>query len=187
MKYRNCSSNRSIQNQSVFENSLLEIMSAKKYADITVTDIANQAGLSRKSFYHYFDGKDGCLKALVDHTLHDLHSQQMLNPDGTLSLAHIFCYWKEQHRLLDALFQNHMTDLLLSRTLYFATVEDGFRTYVARTQGDITREQVVLLIGGLVTVLMDWYLSGYEADPQAVGESLDPLFTRLFPAADICI
>ncbi len=175
MKYRNCSSTRAIQQQSIFENSLLEVMSAKKYADITVTDIANHAGLSRKSFYHYFDGKDGCLKALVDHTVQNLRPHQKLGADGIFSLVNMFCYWKEQQRLIDALYQNNRITMLLNRILYFATEEDGFRTYVSGNE-NITREQVVLLVGGLFAVLVDWYLSDFEKDPQALGDSLKQFF-----------
>ncbi len=179
MNYRNCSSDRAALHQSAFENSLLKLMSEKKYSDITVTDIARQAGFSRKSFYHYFDRKDGCLIALVDHEIHSNLFQQEPHPHGHISITACLQYWQEHRALTDALYRNRMMNLLLERMLFFATVEDGFRIYVARRWNDTPREQVVMLVGGLYAVLLDWYLSGYEKDPEEIGNILESLLAQI--------
>ena len=42
------------------------LLEDKKFADISVDDLAKGAGLSRPTFYFYFPSKDAVLLALVD-------------------------------------------------------------------------------------------------------------------------
>ncbi|MBY4899137.1 TetR/AcrR family transcriptional regulator [Cupriavidus sp. AU9028] len=43
---------------------LAQALSAKPYADLTITDIVREAGVSRRTFYEHFEGRSDCLLAL---------------------------------------------------------------------------------------------------------------------------
>ena len=69
--YKHCNTEESAYRQRQLEQSLLELMEDFPYKAITIGQICDQVGISRKSFYRYFDSKDGCLFALLDHTIMD--------------------------------------------------------------------------------------------------------------------
>lgn len=48
------------------KSSLLQLMSEKSFEDITVTELAREAGINRKTFYSHFEGLDAVLAELED-------------------------------------------------------------------------------------------------------------------------
>ena len=67
--YKHCITESSADRQRQFEAALLELMEHKNYSQISVQEICDRVGLSRKSFYRYFSSKEMCLTALVDHAI----------------------------------------------------------------------------------------------------------------------
>ena len=86
--YKMCKSEQSAQRQRELEQGLLKAMGTCHYDEISVSDLCDQMGIPRKSFYRYFSGKDGALHALIDHTLMELESFPMaLNPKEKRTVA----------------------------------------------------------------------------------------------------
>lgn len=67
--YKLCKTEQSAQRQRQLEAGLLAVMGKTRYEDISISDLCEQIGVPRKTFYRYFSGKDGALHALIDHTL----------------------------------------------------------------------------------------------------------------------
>ena len=79
--YKHCNTEESAQRQRQLEQCLLELMSDVPYANIKIGQICDLSGVSRKSFYRYFDSKDGCLHALLDHIIMNGSAYYMSNAD----------------------------------------------------------------------------------------------------------
>ena len=164
--YKQCATEESARRQRQLEQCLQELMLSGEYNQITVGDICDRAGISRKSFYRYFNSKEGCLYALVDHavfdgasfylpTYTDFSSQQVTH-------ERFFRYWKEQHDLLSALTQNNLTVLLVERMLVYTVQEEReFRSAIPGSTGD-AHERNLFYIGGIMTLVIDWHRSGYQ-------------------------
>ena len=67
--YKLCKTEQSAARQRRLEQGLLQAMQTQQYEDISISDLCDQMGVPRKSFYRYFSGKDGALHALIDHTM----------------------------------------------------------------------------------------------------------------------
>ena len=67
--YKLCKTEQSAQRQRMLEQGLLKAMLTQHFDEISVSDLCDEIGIPRKSFYRYFSGKDGALYALIDHTL----------------------------------------------------------------------------------------------------------------------
>ena len=67
--YTLCSTEKTAQQQAVFEKTFLQMLLERNYDDITVSDLCRRAGLSRKIFYRLFERKADVLYSLIDHTL----------------------------------------------------------------------------------------------------------------------
>ena len=61
-----CQTEYAIQKKSQLESSLLQLMTIRYYPEITVTDICQQAGIPRRTFYHYFVSKEDVLDSIIN-------------------------------------------------------------------------------------------------------------------------
>ncbi len=171
--YKHCSTEESVRRQRQLEQSLLDLMLTIGYNSITIADICDRVGITRKSFYRYFSSKEGCLHALLDHAVID-GAYVYLSDTGTSPLIYprFFQYWKEKRNLLEALIRNSMSGLLVEKMLaYTMQEEQEFRIFLHNT-ADITREQNIFYLGGIINLLLDWHQSGYQ---RSIAEMADIL------------
>ena len=57
--YKQCQTEQSTARQRQLEQGLLQIMQKRHYDEISVSDLCEELGIPRKSFYRYFASKDG--------------------------------------------------------------------------------------------------------------------------------
>ena len=77
--YKKCATEASAARQRQLEQGLLAAMSKRRYEEITVSDLCEELGIPRKSFYRYFSGKEGALHALIDHTILEFETEEEAN------------------------------------------------------------------------------------------------------------
>lgn len=177
--YKLCITEKSAKNQVALEQAFLRLALRRNYDDITITDICQEAGLSRKVYYRLFENKNDVLYALIDHTLGGLEAYA---PE--MEPLHRFCtYWKEQHLLLDALDLTQCNSLLLDRAIRFilnynpAALTD---IYPNLLRWDRTVQ--IFLISGLFGAIVDWHSRGFDTSEEEVSRSLRTLLSsRLHP------
>ena len=164
--YKHCATEESARRQRQLESCLLELMLVGNYSQITISHICDLAGISRKSFYRYFSSKEGCLCALMDHAIFDGASYYL--PGHTddrsvqINYTRFFQYWKEQHRLLDALSQNNLSMALVERMLVYISQEEREFQILYRDRKDDAHERSLFYIGGIMSLVLDWHRSGYR-------------------------
>ena len=72
--YKLCKTEQSARRQRQLEDGLLAAMQNMRYEDISISDLCQQLGIPRKSFYRYFTNKEGALYGLLDHNLMEFES-----------------------------------------------------------------------------------------------------------------
>lgn len=174
--YKHCNTEESAHRQRQLEQGLLELMADDPYDHITISQICEQVGISRKSFYRYFDGKDGCLHALLDHTIMDGSSYYMTesdDPDPELSFfTRYFEYWQRQTPLLDALEKNGQSLQLLQRMVrYILTEEPNYAQFMGIPQ-DHLMEHIAFTVGGLMGLVLTWHHEHFQKTAAQMGEVL---------------
>ena len=177
--YKHCATEESAQRQRQLEQALLELMLQDHYTQITISHICDKVGISRKSFYRYFSSKEGCLYALLDHTIFDGASYYLPNhnddPSVQMIFERLFQYWKNQHRLLDALERNSLTLLLVERMMVYTSQEENEFSSVLNTHDLDTHERVMFYIGGIMTLVLDWHRGGYSSSVLRMSQILTNL------------
>ncbi len=163
--YRKCTTEVSVLHQRQVTESLLELMQKMPYEDITVTQLCQTAGVTRRIFYHLFSNKTGALHALVDHRILDIQSYDREGPND---LVRFFRYWKEQKPFLDALAESGMSGLLLERMISNVLAEDYDVRYWLQRHGweQNNKEIIIFGLSGLVGLVYSWYYSGYQQSPE---------------------
>lgn len=172
--YRKCATEISVQHQRQVAESLLNLMRKMPYEDITVTQLCQTAGVSRRVFYHLFSNKQGALHALVDHKILGIESE---SPEITDENLRFFIYWKNQKEFLDALSENGLSGLLLERLINKVLEEDYDVLDWLRHNGwaDNSKEILIFGLSGLIGLVYSWYFSGFQQKPEELAAMVDKL------------
>ena len=190
--YKMCKTEQSAQRQRQLEQGLLKAMSQHHYDEISVSDLCEQIGIPRKSFYRYFSGKDGALHALIDHTLLEFEGFTSSEKDADTQsyqkdLEQFFLFWRQQKPLLDALERSGISGVLVTRTIDHAFADVGLQNRFLRQEEKITREQAtVFSVCGLMTMVLNWHHSGYQQPARQIAQIALQLLTKpLFTEGDL--
>ena len=176
--YRKCVTEISVLHQRQVTESLLELMQKKPYEEITVTQLCQAAGITRRIFYHLFSNKTGALHALVDHkVLNTITYGRDIRDDA----LRFFCYWKEQKTLLDALWTNNLAGLLLERMIMIVLDEEmDLQNQLQANGWNLEKEVLIFQLSGLIGLTFSWYYSGYQQAPEEMAALVERMFRPLW-------
>lgn len=190
MMYKLCKTEQSAARQRQLEEGLLALMRAKRYEEITVSDLCQYLQIPRKSFYRYFSGKDGALHALIDHTLMEFESHTPPYEKGekrTLQkdLERFFRFWQQRRPILDALERSGLSGILIERAIDYALTEVVFPGRFLPGEDRQTQNHVVMFgVCGLMSMMLQWHHSDYRDEISDMARVASRLLTQpLFPAA----
>lgn len=177
--YKYCATEESARRQRQLETCLQELMLTENYGQITISNICDRAGISRKSFYRYFSSKEGCLYALLDHAIFDGASYYIPDPTGIqstrLAYERFFSYWKAKAQLLEALDKNTLSLLLAERMIAYTVQEEQEFRYLFRTQQDESSERSIFYISGIAGLILTWHRSGFSKSPAQMAAILSDM------------
>ena len=182
--YKLCKTEQSAQRQRQLEQGLLLAMKTKRYEEITISDLCDQMGIPRKSFYRYFSSKDGALHALIDHMLMDFEHQSELLSGGTLGDVHqdlrkFFEFWQQRRHRLDALERSSLSGVLVQRAI--SQAQNEYALPREQTRGDSHRLQshaITFCICGIMSMVTRWHRSGCAESPAELAQIAATLLTR---------
>ena len=173
--YRKCVTEISVRHQKQVEEALLELMQKMPYEDVSVTQLCQTAGVSRRVFYHLFNNKTGALYAMIDHIILESGNYDPQNRDEALRF---FRYWKDHRHLLDALHENQLTGLLLERMIENVMSEDYDLRYWLKINGWEQEKDVILFhLSGIMGLVYRWYYSGFRETPEEMAALLKKIMT----------
>ncbi len=174
--YRKCINEKTAIQQKKITESLLELMQIKPFSEITVTQLCQHAGISRRMFYYLFSNISGALYALIDRKILEVEM------GGRNQIAEFFKFWKEQKILLDTLEKNGMSGLLLERMIARVLQEDYDVHSWLQNHGwkNHNRDLIVFGFTGLMGLVFSWYYSGYDRTPEEMAALIEDLMAPYF-------
>lgn len=112
-------------------SAMLEVCAERGVANVTVADVVDRAGVSRRTFYELFDDREDCLLAALDRAL-ELASGRVLDAYASASLAH--APWRERIRAgLIALLELLEEEPLVAQLLIVGSLSAGPRIFQRRS------------------------------------------------------
>lgn len=140
-------------------DSLMELMKTKPYADITVSEIAANADLSRRTFYRAFSCKDEIINCIAERLVREYLKEIMTPvPLDMKSMSLVFFGFFEKHKaFLLTLRHNHMEYFIL----------ESFNRYLPYIRSQACKDKIsadprvnqmfALMSGGaFFNLLMNW-------------------------------
>ena len=179
--YKICKSEQSAQRQRELEAGLLELMLVNDYQDISISDLCEHLQIPRKSFYRYFDNKDGAFLALIDHTLEDCNNFIDPQTNSLDGLQQYFSFWLEKKSLLDAMSRSGLAGKLIDRSFHFATSDLGFVNRLLRHYPDVDHGMVIMFLStGMLSTVLHWHHTGLKQTPQQMADTITRVFSSPF-------
>ncbi len=190
--YKLCKTEQSAARQKSLEQGLLLAMLGSHYEEISVSDLCEQIGIPRKSFYRYFSSKDGALYALIDHTILEYESFQGEQRSGEpqshqAELERFFQFWLQHKALLDALKRSNISGVLVTRAVAQAMTDAGLSgRHLQQDEKAAWRHAIMFSVCGLMSMVLDWHASGYDLPARQMAVIATKLLTEpLFRTGDI--
>ena len=164
------------QSRKKLTKGFLELMKTYPYSDITVTQISQEAKLSRKTFYRLYKGKDEILLRYINYLntefLSEVHTKELHHYWDTILLY--FEYWKKHSEFLLLLKQNELLYLLMQKSY-----ESTFSVLAITKPYRLNVEEDPCLVygmafsmGGVSHMLMKWIEEGMSIEPKIIVDYL---------------
>ena len=181
--YKQCQTEASARRQRELEQGLLRVMMKKQYDEIAVSDLCQEIGVPRKSFYRYFSGKDGALYALIDHALMDYdmytgYPERQKEATPMEYMKGVFCYWVYHKELLDALRKSGLSGLLIQRAMEFSNDMDTIPRFLQIADRRLREYGTMFMVCGLMTMIVQWHHDGFYKSAEEMAELAMQLLTR---------
>lgn len=158
-----------------------ELISEKRYEDITVQDIIDRADIGRTTFYAHFETKDSVLDSLCEDLFHHIF-QENLGEEATHDfsrsahsecdmLTHILYHLKEDKARYRRLFTGESADIFWQRfrVLFRNRLEGQMQEGKWRRQDRIPEDLYMdLYVSGFVETVKWWFCHNCSEKPERV-------------------
>lgn len=188
--YKQCHTEQSSRRQRQLEQGLLNAMLKKHYDEISVSDLCDEMGIPRKSFYRYFSSKDGALHALIDHALLDYDSFSVAESvvqkqTAVRFMEKMFSYWIQCKPLLDALEKSNLSGELIQRAIAYSKQQDNIPVFLVTNDRQVQDYGTMFAVCGLMSMLVQWHHDGFSQSVEQMAQLAVRLLSQpLFPNVD---
>lgn len=173
--YKNCKTDISAQRQKHIAQCLLDMIAKESYEDVTITDLCQQAGVPRNTFYRYFANKEAVLRYLLEDSLREVllkvvqtyHTSQ--EREMIYHIANWLRFYKEQERVW-ALFDDKLHGILIGQVVaHYGSLLDPINKLDFRNQ---QTKGIIFYACGMQGILDVWRHFGYEQSEEEVAVQL---------------
>lgn len=156
---------------------LIRLMSAKKFSDITVTDIVTKANVARSSYYRNFDSKEDVLISISDGIMDEYRARlHQLGDDflGYEGVLLIFRYFRAYRAPLLCVYRAGLIGIYLEIFDMHVETMAGDMAY-----NDIRRYRMHAFSGALFNVFLKWLENGMREKPEDMARMMCEMLSRV--------
>lgn len=140
---------------------LLMLMAKKPYNEITITEIAERAGVNRVTFYRIFNTKDEVVEAHLTRC-DELYNQTKPQVSEQNGLYQILKYFEGNRKTIELLYKSGAEQLLLRHIL------NGW--HYTETKNDVWAYIQSAWAHFIVGWAKEWYRRGMKETPEELAE-----------------
>lgn len=161
--------------KSLISLALFMLVHKTPYDDISVKEICEKAGVSRMSFYRYYNKKDDIFIDFCDsrfEEFYDLYLKDNKNIDPRDFTLNMFRFFKKYSKSIEVLILAGKEHLLSVQFLSYAKFLIGRSKDVRIKNLEANKIIAPLFSGGFFAVLMTWISDGMEETPEEINNIL---------------
>lgn len=146
--------------------SLLKLMEEKAFEKITITEIVNNANVSRMTFYKYYKSKLEVLSDYMYEIVNEYMKESKIRTDigqfrDYKHICHCFTFFKQYSSFILTLIQANMHAVIMN------ALNDYMDTYVLQTS-EYSRYELYYYAGALCNTYLKWIESGMQETPEEI-------------------
>lgn len=147
--------------------SLFMLLHRKAYEDISITEICQKAGISRMSFYRYYNSKDDIVINYSDERFAEFFEDIIrYNPSLEELVLGAFYYFKTNYKEMMMLINAKKSHILLAQfTSYSKFI---FSKDIIKDLPIINGLSVYVFAGGLLNTILNWIENGLKTTPESM-------------------
>lgn len=173
------------QSRQKIAQALLSVMGQYSYREITITQLAQEAGLSRKTFYRLFDSKEDVLSLVFEILYRECLARfRVLNIQRYWDAVQCyFDFWEERKALLMLFGKSDLLPVLFDGAYKysFSIFELVRSTKIASSYSEQLPYLLAYSVGGMHSMLLRWV----ENDMSVPSEVLIGMLKKGFSSPDI--
>ena len=153
-------------------NSLFELMKAKPYNDISITEITDKANVNRVSFYRNFTSKEDIIDKWIKSTTQNFLSKSDISyqKDSTID------YFT---KLFTHLEKYKTESMLIYKANLFNLLKNEFdNNLINLHKKEYSNYKSYFLAGGIFNVYYFWLINGCKETPHQVAKKLVDLMSK---------
>lgn len=158
--YLQCSTAKTANQQKLFENALIDLMQSEDFEKISVVDICERAGITRRIFYRLFETKYDCLVATIDHKM--VESELYQSKTGRNGFSQILEFIMLEKNFFVALAKSNLMGLFMERLLLYMDGEHSRAKQLMGIFAGDAREILIYNISGFIGVVFHWIDTDFE-------------------------
>lgn len=145
---------------------LIELMRSQDFHSVTITDLVEQARISRATFYRHFDSKEAVLHYYFDRMIERYHIADHL------AVGSVDDYYRSIKFVLDVIKKNKLTLSIVVRanfgSIILKYIDERYTRPYRNAGADKVPLYVYIFSGGIYNVVIKWL----EEDCQTSAEEL---------------
>ena len=169
-----------MQSRKWLTDALLLLMEKRPFKNISITDIAEKADLSRRTFYRIFETKEDILIYYAD----ELYGEflQLLNRETdrrfTVTVRLYFEFWYRHKHFLGLLKQSEMLPFMMNQyTRLFPKVFQMLKgNHPLAHNEEALSYAMAFSAGGLLSILLKWAEDGMDKTPEEIMKIMEFIF-----------
>ena len=165
--------------KSCLQTALIQLLDKKELSDISVSELARRAGVSRTAFYSNYQTVDDVLTELIDQELKEVNNSiwEAINREEDF-FPPIIQKMKDNYDLYSLLMKAN-----IEKTAFFQ-----FRDYIKDSYPALDKKayyMIIAAIGSLRSIIMEWFINGCEDSVALISEicnsSVESVKTGILP------
>lgn len=172
-----------MKTQESLKKAVLELMSEKRFDDITIQDIADRANVNRGTIYLHYEDKYDLLEKLIEAHLNEMQAMDSwaCEMDWNEALVPYFEYFERNYLFFSTMLASKEAPSAF-RTRLLASFKEGFKAEIDRESGKNTglSDDIMLQYAGTAYVgIIEWWItSGMPYPPQVMARQVGVLLGR---------
>ena len=155
--------------EDIIIQSLLSLMEAKSYDDITITEIADKAGIGRVTFYRHFNTKRDVILCYFNKRISTFENRIRSRPESEDDYYEIvfsvFSFLREEKRALKLIFDSHLGDV------YLDILSKGIEHTIQDENLQGNEYDAAFFTGALFYVSVKWLHNDCRESVKAISDS----------------
>lgn len=158
---------------------LVKLMETQKFSDITITQIVQQAGVARASYYRNFSSKEEVLSIITEDIWVDYQQKTSMLKQSFFSYDSVllaFRYFRTYKRFMLSVYNAGLSSIYLEMLDQLTEQMAGDMAI-----NDIKRYSIYYYSGALFNVFLKWLENGMRERPEEMADMFYNLIPDDFP------